>query len=487
VKPRTSLVHLILVAALALTAGLSGLAAQDDAGGTPFNLETATGTIGATLRMPAARGPVPAVLIIAGSGPTDRNGNNPGGVKGAPFRQLAEALAADGIASVRYDKRGIAASREAAPPESQMRVEMLIADAEGFIEKMRNDPRFSSITVVGHSEGALIGMVAARAARADGFVSISGPGRRLSDIIREQTADQLKPLPALAEANERILKALEAGQTVSDVPPMLNALYRPSVQPYVISEFKYTPAEEFSRLTRPALIIQGTTDIQVSVADARALAAAKPDATVKIIDGMNHVLRPAPPERLPNIATYAREDLPIVADVPAAIAAFVKGLRLPRHPSGERKSPRTVTAAEVHGVRLAVEYGQLGVRNRAIWGALVAWDQPWMPGADEATTLTTSAPIAIGPRDNAVLLPAGDYTLFAQPSETDFRLLINAETFQYHTEHDSSKDLGRVPMTMTRLEAPAELLAFEIVETATGGELRFRWADRRYAVPFDVR
>jgi pimeloyl-ACP methyl ester carboxylesterase len=485
VKRHTSLVTLI--AALALTVGLARPIAQEDAGSTPFNLETATGTIGATLRMPAAGGRVPAVLIIAGSGPTDRNGNNPGGVKGAPFRQLAEALAADGIASVRYDKRGIAASREAAPPESQMRVEMLIADAEGFIEKMRNDPRFSSITVVGHSEGSLIGMVAARAARADGFVSISGPGRRLSDIIREQTADQLKPLPALAEANERILKALEAGQTASDVPPMLNALYRPSVQPYVISEFKYTPTEEFSRLTRPALILQGTTDIQVSLADARALAAAKPDATLKIIEGMNHVLRPAPPERLPNIATYGREDLPIVADVPAAIAAFVKGLRLPRHPVGERKSPRTVTAAEVHGVRLAVEYGQLGVRNREIWGALVPWNQPWMPGADEATTLTTSAPIAIGPRDNAVLLPAGDYTLFARASDTDFRLLINAETFQFHTEHDPSKDLGRVPMSMTRLDTPVELLTFEIVGTPSGGELRFAWADRRYAVPFDVR
>ncbi|TAK17076.1 MAG: alpha/beta fold hydrolase [Acidobacteria bacterium] len=433
--------------------------------------------------MPAVSYKVPVVLIIAGSGPTDRNGNSGAQVKGNTYAMLADALAARGIATVRYDKRGIAASRPAGPPEVDMRFEIGVADASAWIEKLRNDTRFTSVTVAGHSEGSLVGMLAARQARADGYVSIAGIARRASDVLRTQTQPQLASMPALAEANESILKSLEAGKTVDTVPPALFALYRPSVQPYLISWFRYLPSAEIAMLKRPALILQGTTDIQVAVDEARALAAAKPDATLKIIDGMNHLLKTAPADRAANIATYANAELPLVADVPDAIAAYVKGLSLPQHALAERKSPRTVAAAEIDGCRIAVEYGQLGVRDRAIWGALVPWNRQWMPGADEATTLTTSESMVLG----GLTVPAGDHTLFAVPSEDNFLLLVNNQIYQFHTQYDASRDLGRVKMAMKKLDQPAELLRFEIRKTVTGGELAFAWADREYAVPFTIR
>lgn len=478
---------------IAIVAAAFSLFAQTPDPDVAFDLTTPTGVLSGTLRMPTATqfssrpGPqVPVVLIIAGSGPTDRNGNNPLGVKADTYKMLADALAIRGIATVRYDKRGVAASRAAASSEANMRFDDGVDDASLWIEKLRNDNRFKSVIVAGHSEGSLVGMIAARDARADGFVSISGIASRLSDVMRAQLKPQLAALPALAEANESIIKSLEAGNIVSPLPPLvagvpaLASLWRASVQPYVISTFRYRPAEEFRRLLRPALIIQGTTDIQVSVDEAKALAAAKPDATLKIIEGMSHVLKAGPADRAANAATYTQPDLPLVAAVPDAIAEYVNGLSLPPHAHGERKSPRTVTSAVVDGVRIAVEYGQLGVRNRQIWGGIVAWNKQWMPGADEVTTLTTSAPIVIG----NLAVPAGDYSLFALPSEDNFLLQVNKEIYHFHTDYHASMDLGRVKMSMTKLEQPAELLRFEIVPAATGGILKFAWADREYAVAF---
>jgi hypothetical protein len=106
-----------------------------------------------------------------------------------------------------------------------------------------------------------------------------------------------------------------------------------------------------------------------------------------------------------------------------------------------------------------------------------------MPGADEATTLTTSKPIVLG----GLAVPAGDHTLFALPSEDNFLLLVNKETYQFHTEYHASRDLGRVKMSMAKLDQPVELLRFEIVKNpAGGGVLKFAWADREYSVPFTV-
>jgi pimeloyl-ACP methyl ester carboxylesterase len=475
-----------LDAIAAARAGGSGPAAAQAlaAAETPIEIPVPGGKVAGTLMMPVpAAGQIPAAIIISGSGPTDRDGNSPLlGAKNNSLRMLAEALAAAGIASVRYDKRGVAGSVVKDLKEADLRFEDFVNDAAAWITLLRNDARFASVTVIGHSEGSAIGMLAARAARADAFVSIAGIARRPSDVLRDQLRPQLAASSELWDASERILKAVEAGQTSQPVPPALATLYRASVQPYLISWFAYTPSIEFARLRVPALLLQGTTDLQVGVPEAEALKAAKPDATLRVIDGMNHVLKAAPVDRAANIAAYTNPDLPLVAEVPAAIQAFVRGLRLPRQPTTARLSPRRVTSGVVDGARIAIEYGQLATRGRDIWGALVPWNRVWMPGADESTTITTSAPLTFG----SLVVPAGDHTIYTLPAETGVTLILSSQIFQFHTEYRSERDLGRVPMTLARLDTPAERLAFEIRRREGGGVLALRWADREYTVPFTV-
>ena len=292
-----------------------------------ITLATSTGTLQGTLLMPAgAAERVPVVLIHAGSGPTDRDGNSPL-LPGAnnSLKLLAEGLASLGIASVRFDKRGIGASSSAGAREDDLRFDTLIEDAAGWIRLLRADPRFTTVTVVGHSEGSLIGMVAARRAEADAFVSIAGSGRPAQDVIREQLGAQLSPTMMAGAA--RGLDALAAGRLADSTPPGLESLFRRSVQPYLISWFRYDPAKEIAALTVPVLIIQGTTDLQVSVPDARLLAAAAPHARLLLVDGMNHVLKLRSGDRAAQMPSYGDPSLPVAPQLIAAIADLVRGLR----------------------------------------------------------------------------------------------------------------------------------------------------------------
>lgn len=289
-------------------------------------LVTPTGRIEGTLELPAHSLPVPVVLIIAGSGPTDRDGNSPAlPGKNNSLKMLAAGLAEHGIASLRYDKRGIAASRAAMTKEADIRFDHFVSDAEGWVKQLRADPRFSTITVLGHSEGSLIGMIAAREAQADGYVSLAGTGRNAKDIIAAQLAAQLPP--AVVEQSKQIMNKVELGESVDSIPPFLAALFRPSVQPYLRSWFKYTPTVEIVKLTIPSLIAQGTTDIQVSEEDAKLLSAALPSAKVLIVEGMNHVLKNAPAGRAEQMPTYSDPTLPVVRKLIDETVEFVKAVK----------------------------------------------------------------------------------------------------------------------------------------------------------------
>jgi pimeloyl-ACP methyl ester carboxylesterase len=293
------------------------------AGDQPIALETASGTVAGSLRLPAGVGKAPVVLIIAGSGPTDRDGNSamiPG--RNDSLRMLAEALAQAGLASVRYDKRGIGASRSAAPDESQLRFDTYVEDAAAWIAKLKADPRFSSVAVIGHSEGALIGMLAAERAGASAYVSLAGVAEGPGALLRKQLAGKLPP--PLAADNERILASLEQGKTVAEVPPALAAMYRPSVQPYLISWMRYVPSARIAALRMPVLIVQGTTDIQVDAGQAQALKAARPDAALAIIPGMNHVLKDVPADPQRQMASYGDPSLPLHPRLAPAIAGFLR-------------------------------------------------------------------------------------------------------------------------------------------------------------------
>jgi len=285
-------------------------------------LTTPTGVIHGTLDLPSGAGPCPVALIIAGSGPTDRDGNSAMlAGKNNSLKMLAQSLAASNIASLRFDKRGIGASAASGPKEADLRFENYVDDAAAWVEQLRHDKRFSTITIIGHSEGALIGAIAAARTHPNAFISVSGAGRSAGLVLREQINGKL---PAqLFQANEKILCELEAGRTTEDIPPALKSLYRTSVQPYLISWFKYNPAEIVGSMKQPILICQGTTDIQVAVEEAEALKKAAPAAKLVIIEGMNHVLKTVPADPVKQAASYSDPALPINAELIKNIIEFV--------------------------------------------------------------------------------------------------------------------------------------------------------------------
>ncbi len=278
-----------------------------------------------TLQLPAsssASGKFPVALIVAGSGPTDRDGNGPT-LRTDSYRLLANALASRGVAVARYDKRGVGASAAAAPSEKDLRFETYADDAAAWLDFLRADGRFNRLFLIGHSEGSLLGMLAAQRSKLDGFVSLCGPGRPAPALLHEQLTNNAPA--ALVAQSDAIVAKLERGETVSDVQPSLLTLYRPSVQRYLISWFHYDPRIEIAKLKVPIAIVGGQYDAQVPAHDAHLLGDAAPAAKVTIVAGMSHPLKHvdgmSQAQQLPAYSDPAR---PIDPAVPATIAALVK-------------------------------------------------------------------------------------------------------------------------------------------------------------------
>lgn len=284
---------------------------------TETELKTATGTLFGTLTLPLKFKKGTVALIIAGSGPTDRNGNNMA-MENNSLKNLAHDLANKGIASIRYDKRGIAASKDAMTKEEDLRFDDLVNDAKGWISQLKLDKRFKKIVIIGHSEGSLIGILAAK--NADQFVSLAGVGQSADKTLKEQLSSQPQMLKDVAYP---ILDSLKAGKTVDKVNPMLQSLFRKSVQPYLISWFKYDPAQELKNLNKPTLIIQGDKDIQVSIQDAEILAKAVPSSKLVIIEKMNHIFKIIEGDKKENIASYKDPNLPNAPKLIEEISNFI--------------------------------------------------------------------------------------------------------------------------------------------------------------------
>ncbi|NMX91481.1 MULTISPECIES: alpha/beta fold hydrolase [unclassified Pseudomonas] len=291
----------------------------------PISLDTGSGELFGSLLLPQSDKPVPVVLIIAGSGPTDRNGNSAEGARNDSLKRLAWVLARHNIASVRYDKRGVAASLKATPDERNLTLDAYVADAVAWGKSLKADPRFGPLVVLGHSEGALVAALAAPELGPAGVISLSGSARPVDQVIRQQLADHLPP--ALLLRSNQILDRLKAGQVDADVPGPLQSIFRPSVQPYLISLFRADPAAAFARLNMPALIVQGTTDLQVGVADAEKLKQAKPDAELAVIPGMNHVMRIVPNDVKQQLSSYNNPQLPLADALGRRLVGFIDGLR----------------------------------------------------------------------------------------------------------------------------------------------------------------
>ena len=280
-------------------------------------------TLSGTFFQPLQDNKKNAVLVIAGSGPTDRDGNSPllpG--KNNSLLQLADSLVKQGIAVLRYDKRGIGKSKMAAGlGEENTTFPDMTADAVALYNWIK-EQGYTNIYIAGHSEGSLVGMIAAGQVKARGLISIAGAGRKAGDILKEQLSAQLTP-----ELNQQFAAAidsLEKGFTVSKIDPSLMSLLRPSVQPYMRSWLAVDPQKIVSGLTTPVLILQGTKDLQVKEPDAQLLAQSNKKATLVILPAINHVLKEVlSDKREDNIKAYSDPNLPLPVALISAITNFI--------------------------------------------------------------------------------------------------------------------------------------------------------------------
>lgn len=290
-------------------------------------MKTPTGNLYGTLTIPMENKLGIVALIIPGSGATDRDGNTSTFQgKNNSLKMLAEGLAKEGISSLRIDKRGIAKSKGAALAEADLRFEDMVEDAVSWLRFLKNDDkRFKQLAVIGHSEGSLVGMLAAKIADADYYVSIAGSGRPAHELLKEQLSKQL--IPPLLDTVNLYISMLKEGKHIEKPNPLFMSLFRPSVQSYVISWFKYSPSEEVAKLRSKVLLIQGTTDIQVGLADFEALATACPKANLAKIEGMNHVLKHVGGTMLEQLPSYGNPDLPLSEGLVEEVVAFLKSNR----------------------------------------------------------------------------------------------------------------------------------------------------------------
>jgi uncharacterized protein len=283
-----------------------------------------------TLATPARMaGQVPVVVIVVGSGATDRNGNGPGAQTNL-YRQLAWQLAERGIASFRYDKRGIGAagmkfdSAQIAKRLQQLVIGDYVGDVMEAAHMVDADTRFGDVFLLGHSEGAQLVLQASnRGAPAAGVIMASGMGRPLRDVLHDQFALQF-PAAEVMRLDSAFVKYL-AGEDVTGIPPgPLQALFYPLHRNLIRSMAAYDPVAEIRRANKPLLLVHGGMDVQTTQADAQPLRAARPTAAVLDIPNANHVFKAVTSLDLSvQRPTYMNAALPIVPELALGIADWI--------------------------------------------------------------------------------------------------------------------------------------------------------------------
>ncbi|WP_326525781.1 alpha/beta hydrolase [Sphingomonas sp.] len=281
------------------------------------------GPLAGTLLPGEGRGP--AVVIIPGSGPTDRNGNSPLGVRASTYRLLAEALAREGVTSVRIDKRGMFGSAKAVADPNEATMQGYAEDARAWAALAAKRAGARCAWLIGHSEGGLVALQAAQdARRLCGVVLVSAAGRPLGDVMREQFRANPANAPILEPAL-KLLDEVEAGRTVdpATLPAPLPNLFPLRVQAYMTRVFALDPATLAASARVPVVVIQGETDLQTGAADARRIAGARPKARLVLLPGVNHVLKDVGADRAANLRSYGDPALPIAPSVVDAVAKAI--------------------------------------------------------------------------------------------------------------------------------------------------------------------
>ena len=314
-KPIAGIARAMALAVAVLLAG-AGAAAG------PAERKVSIGGLAATYVPPIGNDRSPLAVIIAGSGATDRDGNSPQGLQTDAYKLLAYALAEHGIASVRYDKRGIGGSADLVRNEQQLTIDAYAKDVSAVAAWGRQQAGISSVILVGHSEGGVLALLAARQASANAIVLLSTPGRPLGAILRDQVSRPALPAELRVEALS-IIAALERGEQVKSVGADLEALFRPSVQPFLRSWIRTDPAQLLRGLAVPTLVIGGGRDIQVGRADFDALAAARADVRSHWDPAMGHTLKSDAEDIQSQGRAYTDPTLELADELAGRVATFI--------------------------------------------------------------------------------------------------------------------------------------------------------------------
>jgi len=265
-------------------------------------------------------------IIIAGSGPTNRDGNSSIG-KNNSLKLLAQHLADNGVASFRYDKRILKLMREQKLDQSKLRFDNYVKDAADVVNyfKLYNNEEygFEKFILIGHSQGALVAQLASLKTAVTGLVLVCGSSKPISEILVAQVAKQA---PYLVSDLQTSLDSISAVGYVNKINPLLNTLLYKDVQPFLQSWMQYDPSEIAKQIIEPTLVIGGTTDIQVPAEEAKILAEHHQNGQYAIIENMNHVLKTIEDEGLENQKSYTDPNFPMSPEFKSEIITFIKSL-----------------------------------------------------------------------------------------------------------------------------------------------------------------
>jgi pimeloyl-ACP methyl ester carboxylesterase len=289
-----------------------------------FNL---AGTLSRPVQSTSTR--LPAVVLVGGSGPTDRDGL----VFGIPILgEIAGALADAGFLVVRYDKRGIGQSGGRAESAS---LADYADDVRAAIKALadRKDVEPKRIAVVGHSEGGLVSlMAAAKDKRIAAVVLVATPGMNGSDIVlaqQQRLLDRMKlsaeDRQAKVDAQKQINQAVITGKDLDKLPPAVRrTVDNAEFQSILVSD----PSKLIKDVRQPLLIVQGELDAQVDPRNAELLESLarkrKNAAAVDVakVPGINHLLVPA---KTGDVDEYgALTDKHVAAPITQAVATWLQ-------------------------------------------------------------------------------------------------------------------------------------------------------------------
>lgn len=293
---------------------------------TPVQADGPAGPLKGSLLAPGGASS-PIALIIPGSGPTDRDGNSPLGVRASTYKLLAQELATRGVTTVRIDKRGMFASAAATPDANAVTIDDYVTDIHSWVRAVRKLTGTECVWLIGHSEGGLVAMAASKSGPGIcGLVLVSTAGRPLGEVLREQIRANPANAPLLGQAMSAI-DSLEKGRRVdtADMPSALRNLFAPQVQGFLINAFSYDPRRLLTGYQKPVMVLQGKRDIQVGETDAYELKQAAPHATLLLLPNVNHVLKLVVSDQTgANLSTYVDPNLPLAPGVASEVAEFIK-------------------------------------------------------------------------------------------------------------------------------------------------------------------